>query len=410
MRRASCFFPRKLQPQMNAFPLLRHYFYKHSRNTHGFSHWFGVFGMTAVPLMWMGGLCSFFDKSQSMPFVSVPNMDLFHGYPALSSKMDDEKAIEALEQHLNSLSLSLPDMFSLSEIMNWVGAQASENQVGQLSYYVLEGCDALVTPTFTCMANSIRQVASQFNSGESPGRYETHPKDFQYDHTQGPAEQQTAFIAALMRWLYKDECDSLSAFKKYPEFETYFDYQHGYLTPRCGYEQAGLEFLKSHINEILLNVQRVGIDGTNQSATQVLNSALALGAYDDAREQRTEAGNRVIVQMSELLLTAQYKAVAAVAIREARLNPDQRIPVCFTAVGGGVFENNPEAIKTALGEACDLMERSGLSNIDVCFSAYQSSEAEMFGSKHFEQATIVTEEQLSQLSSLSALSAKSFVM
>lgn len=331
--------------------------------------------------------------------------NLFQASPVLPFKSDEEKTDEEIRRLESLLAMSKnhkPDMFSISEIMSWLGdAHVEASSSESVKYYILERCDSSEVPRYDAMANSVRQVASQFNSGESPGRYLTHPKEFSFDHTQGPAEQQTSFCAALSRWVYRDQCDSLSPLKLYPEFEQYFDYQFGYLTPRNGFEAQGLAFLKEHVREININVQRVGIDGTRNTAIQVLNASLALGPYDFAREARTKSDNQIIVEMSSVLLTAQYEAVAAVAIQEARKKPYLRIPLCLTLVGAGVFSNDVNAVKNAIGAACDFVEKSGVKNIDVCLSAYQHSEAEIFRTTHFCDAPVLDQEALSALSRLS---------
>ncbi len=330
--------------------------------------------------------------------------DHYQAYPALPFGNDKEKTDEEIRRLESVLVASdhKPDMFSIAEILSWSGdsyVEALSNE--SVKYFILERCDAAEVPRYDVMANSVRQVASQFNSGESPDRHLTHPKEFQFDHTQGPAEQQTSFCAALSRWVYRDQCDSLSLLKSYPEFERYFDYQFGYLTPKKGVEAQGLAFLKAHVHEIKLNVQQVGIDGTRHSVIQVLNAGLALGPYDFAREERTEAGNKIIAEMCAVVLKAQYEAVAAVAVREARINPEKRIPLCLTLVGAGVFSNDVDAVRNAISAACDFVEKSGVNNIDVCLSAYQHSEAEIFSTLHFRDAPVLDQATLSRLSKLS---------
>lgn len=337
-------------------------------------------------------------------FQQSSDLNSFQAFPILPFDADKEKTDEEICRLESMLIVSKhkPDMFPIGDILSWSGDSYTESSSSDsVRYYILEHCDSSEVPRYDAMANSVRQIASQFNSGESPGRYLTHPKEFAFDHTQGPAEQQTSFCAALSRWVYRDHCDSLTPLKIYPEFDQYFDYQFGYLTPRKGVESQGLAFLKKHVHEINLNVQRVGIDGTRNTVTQVLNAGLALGPYDFAREARTEFGNQVIIEMSELLLTAQYEAVAAVAVREARKKPNMRIPLCLTLVGAGVFSNDVGAVKKAIGAACDFVEKSGIKNIDVCLSAYQHSEAEIFRTTHFNDALVLDQETLSKLSRLS---------
>ena len=96
------------------------------------------------------------------------------------------------------------------------------------------------------MQGAVRQVASQFNNGESKGRYLTQPDNFKTDPTQGPAEQRTSGGAALARYAHSKACDSFAVILADPqlkaEFNSIFDYQFGYLTPKEGQEQKGIAF------------------------------------------------------------------------------------------------------------------------------------------------------------------------
>src|SRR3990167_4354284 len=361
-----------------------------------FHHSFNMLSMLPPSFQLSFLLHSFPEKKKNDPFMT---------FPALQTSTTDEKTLMLLEGLLKTYFSSYkPDLFPISEILSWASEPKSHTPTTDaLKYYILERCDSALTPTFAAMNKAVRQLASQFNLGESPSRELTHPKEFSSDHTQGPAEQSASVFAALLRWIHRDTSDGMVTLQAYEEFNQHFDYQFGYLTPRLGHEEEGLAFLKTHVEKIKLNVQRVGIDGTDQTAIQVLNSALALGPYDPDREKRTEEGNRAIREMSELLLTEQFKAVAAVTIKEARQNPWMRIPVIFTPVGGGVYSNEPDAIKAALRAACDLIEKSRITNIDVCLSAYQPGEADIFKSEHFLNAPAINQETLSRLQNLSNL-------
>lgn len=271
--------------------------------------------------------------------------------------------------------------------------------------YLLQGCDARVVPGFTSMQGSVRQVASQFNNGESKGRYATTPNKFKTDPTQGPAEQRTFGGAAIARYAHSSSCDCCGELLSDPlissEFNTLFDYQHGDLTPKAGQEQNGLEFLKKHINKLALNIERVGFDGVlGQSVVQVLNSGLALGYYDQYKRKPEDL--KYINEMSELLLTAQYKLVSAVAILEAQNNPDKRIPVTFTLVGGGVFGNDKIAISRALSQSIKFIQDSGVANIDICLSVYSATELNEYinitasGDEFVELREILNQKPISQ--------------
>lgn len=270
-----------------------------------------------------------------------------------------------------------PTMISIDDLLAQVSLTPQDKAQTGMGLYLLQGCDARTVPAFACMQGAVRQVASQFNNGESKGRYETQPDNFKTDPTQGPAEQRTAGGAALARYAHNKNSDCFAPILADPglktEFNTLFDYQYGYLTPKEGQEKKGLDFLKKHINQIVLNVERVPIDGVaGQTAIQVLNSGLALGGYD--LYHRTPEATGYLKEMTELVLSAQYKAVSAIAILEAQKNPEKRIPVSFTMVGGGAFGNDKVAIAKSVSQAIKLIKESGVNNIDICLSIYQASE------------------------------------
>lgn len=272
-----------------------------------------------------------------------------------------------------------PTMMYLNELIHQASNQSNKtkNSNSTSQTYLLQGCDSRLVAGFSAMQGAVRQIASQFNNGESQGRYLTQPNKFKQDRTQGPAEQRTSGGAAIARYAYSDSCDVFGMLLADPvikaEFDGLFDYQYGFLTPKGGKEQEGLKFLKTHINKLVLNVERVAIDNApGQTAIQVLNSGLALGGYD--AYDRTEAGTHHLIEMTEMLLTAQYKAVAAVAILEAENNPKKAIPVSFTLIGGGAFGNDRTAIAKAVSEAIKLIKSSGLANIQVCLSIYSTEE------------------------------------
>jgi hypothetical protein len=295
-------------------------------------------------------------------------------------------------------------MFSIGEIISWVkgvAPHADKHPQSAITSCIITECDSLKVAGIPCMNGGVRQIASQFDSGESRYYYLTHPRDFKGDPTQGPSEQRTAYTAAVSRWIHKDYCNSLSELQKYPEFDQCFDYRFGRLTPRLGHEAEGLSFLQAHVDEIRLNVQRVGIDGTQNTAIQVLNAGMALGSFDADGEKRTAFGKKAIFQMSNLLLTAEYKAVAAVAIAEAQKYPQKEIPVSFTLVGAGMFGNDKKAVSNGINAACELIAKSGMNNIVPCLSVYFPDEIAQYRTGYFDNAPVLNQEMLSKLSRLS---------
>lgn len=335
--------------------------------------------------------------------------DPYTTFPRLSSGPYEKREMQenAAEWFLSLLpsSMTMPSLFSLEEIISWGKSDKTTPQrelLGQsLKCCITIGCDSLDSAILPCMDGAIRQTASQPDLGETRYYYETHPRDFRNDPTQGPSEQRTAYVAALARWIHRKECDSLSELKKYPEFNEYFDYRFGRLTPKLNLEQKALDFLKKHINKIKLNVQRVELDGSKNSAVQVLNFALALGPFDDHAEERTETAKKYINEMCEILLIQEYKAVASVAIREARKHPEKEIPLSLTLVGGNMFGNSSESIKKGIEAACNTIRHSGVRNITPVLSAFFSENAALYKTGSFSNAPVLSEEDLAGLSRIS---------
>ncbi|CDZ77260.1 hypothetical protein BN59_01542 [Legionella massiliensis] len=309
-------------------------------------------------------------------FFENPIIPVFPEYSPDKAK-PSETASLVDEIRSGKKSCPKPTMISIGDLLGQIPDGAQEKAEHRVGLYLLQGCDARKAPAFSSMNGSVRQIASQFNNGESQGRYLTQPDNFHTDPTQGPAEQRTSGGAAIARYAHNRSCDSFAAILAHPalkaEFNNLFDYRFGYLTPKEGREEQGLAFLKKHINKLVLNVERVAIDGVpDQTAIQVLNSGLALGRY--APFQRTPKAVVHLSEMTEILLGAQYKAVAAVAILEAQQNPGKRIPVSFTMVGGSAFGNDKKAIAKSVSQAIKLVRESGVNNIDICLSIFTTVE------------------------------------
>lgn len=376
-----------------------------------------------TPLFFMGGtnqisslqseyLASLF-KKMTNTFQCLLNQkngeDPYTTFPRLSSGPYEnrERQENAAEWFLTLLpsSMTMPSLFSLEEIITWgipKKAAHSNEQVNEpLKCCITVDCNSLDSAIMPCMNDAIRQTASQPDLGETRYYYETHPKDFRNDPTQGPSEQRTAYVAALARWIHRKECDSLAELKKYSEFDECFDYRFGRLTPKLNLEQKALNFLKQHINEIKLNVQRVELDGSNNCAIQVLNFALALGPFDNHAEERSETAKEYIREMCDILLIQEYKAVASVAIREAYKHPEKEIPLSLTLVGGNMFGNSSESIKKGIEAACDTIRHSGVRNIIPVLSAFFSENVELYRTGSFSDAPVLSEEDLAGLSRIS---------
>lgn len=284
------------------------------------------------------------------------------------------------------LSGYVPHMVSIKEA-NAIATRALENttksaqkaQQSTLGRFWLARCDAKELPAL--LPYAVILVASQSNGNESKTRVITAPSKYRKDPTQGPRSQLADIIAAIARYQQITQCDFLKAWRQYPEFETVFFEENGYLTPHVGKEKEAALFLSQHIHELLINVERIN-PALQHTCIQVLSFGLALGAYDfpmdDFLRNQTRAYDvetqTQLSLCSRTLLEAEYRFTAQVAITEALANPDKRIPLVLTMVGGGVFGNSPLAIASAIRAAEEEIMRSGVTNIDLCISAWTSVE------------------------------------
>jgi hypothetical protein len=267
----------------------------------------------------------------------------------------------------NPFMVSIGSMHSPATTSTSVSAATASHGA---RFYLLLQCNALTLPRKQAMHGAVFQCASQANGNESQGRYATDPQHYIQDLTQGPLLQLSDPVSAVARFLKIESCDFLAEWKNKPAFAELFDYQYGYLTPRLNKEIEAANFIAANINSLRVNVERVGAIGQ----IQVLNFGLALGQYDTYAYARTPDGVAALNRASAALLKAQYEMVAHVAVAHARANPTLRIPVVFTLVGGGVFANPAQGIAAAILAAETVIRRSGITNIDVCLSAFRESE------------------------------------
>lgn len=284
----------------------------------------------------------------------------------------------------------VPHMVSIQEA-HYISTRALENatksaqkvQQSSLRRFWLAGCDAKRLPTL--LPYAVIQVASQSNGNESKIRGITAPSKYRKDPTQGPRSQLADIIAAIARYQQITRCDFLKAWREHPEFDTAFFEENGYLTPQVGQEKEAAAFLSQHIHELLINVERIN-PALQHTCVQVLSFGLALGVYDfpiddSFRNQTRESDAETQAQLSlcsRILLEAEYRFTAQVAITEALANPDKRIPLVLTMVGGGVFGNSPFAIASAIKTAEAEIMRSGVNNIDLCVSAWKPAEIDRY--------------------------------
>lgn len=314
-----------------------------------------------------------------LKFFSHPEIPAFPQFKPDEATKDETNAM-VKDIRDNPDSCPKPKMMRLNNLLT-LELEEPKSVSKAVGLYLLEHCDAFKLASFDCMQGAIHQVASQFNNGESMGCYLTPPNLFKLDPTQGPAEQRTSGGAAMARFAHRECCDCFGELLLDPQiaqqFDELFDYRFGYLTPKIDKEKECVEFLKQHVDKLLLNVERVAIDGKpSQSVIQVLNSGIAIGQYD--LPGRNGDASVFLSQMTDILLGAQYQAVAKVAILEAQQNPNKRIPVIFTMVGGGVFGNDKKMIAKAISQAIAHIRNSGVNNLDICLSIFSANENKIY--------------------------------
>ncbi len=264
-----------------------------------------------------------------------------------------------------------------------------------IKLYFLQGVDALALGSFECLNGAVVQVAGQANGTENMGPYVKHPSNYKSDHTQGPRAQMMDPVAAFARYqaelsaggyrVVEDEkmsrnpairraslgCDFLAEWREIEGFDGIFEEKDGYIHPRLRQEQASVEFLKAHLDRLRVNVERINPElNPNKSMIQVIAFAFALGNYASPGFNRpveyTALQQGQLNVACSLLLNAQYRLIADIAIIEARNHPSKRIPLVLTLVGGGVFGNAPGAVDSAVAAAIRRVQKSNVSNIDVC--------------------------------------------
>ena len=263
------------------------------------------------------------------------------------------------------------------------------------AFYILgPGVDAYGSAGWKAFKYAIVQAASQANALEFASAEPNDPLDLSGDRTQGPAIQKGCPALALARHLYYEKLPAdqkdifLLEFRKQTisdgtksyTFDQIFELRHGYMHPREGWELAALHFIQQHKDKLFINVEHTEFTKNGNPLIQALTFAMALGDYDGpnfdgtrpdgTKFTRTPEAQGWIQQACTELLSAQYEMIAKIAITEAMENPDRRIPLVLTSVGGGVFKNPKESVDAAVMKAMQTITDSGVGNIAVVISAY----------------------------------------
>ena len=272
---------------------------------------------------------------------------------------------------------------------------------GRTTFSFLVNGDASVIPGLRCFDNAVFVGAAQGNGLEAANSFSIRNLwSYAFDHTQGPALQQTTPDAALSRLLFRKQGEMVKAWlDKYDKERKYFHYQNGYLTPKLGVELNGESKLKEaqkimheHGNELLANLQRVKVKGHKRlehpdangnlyqadgerTMTHMACFAINIGQIADTgwgTKVPTAEEQNLLHEICGDLLIQQYEAAASAAVLQSRAT-GRRVPLVLTAIGGGAFRNPPAVIRAAMSRVNGIVSGE---NVDVVLSVWISPQNE----------------------------------
>lgn len=286
-----------------------------------------------------------------------------------------------------------PPLIALSAIEN-VAKEIEADKVGNPSFSILQGSNALHNLNFPVFNGAVVIMASQGNILESPT--ESHIVrlwEYARDRTQGPAVALSTVDASMARYAFREHCDVMGMWlEKYdPEGEN-FEYQNGYLFPKQGKFEKCLSLLEERGLDLLMNVQQARVDNAGEKdqqwITQLPLFAFALNVVDYGI---SDAERKAIPGLCQKLLELQYQAAARVAVLKSRAL-GRRIPLVLTPVGGGAFMNPPEAIRAAIESIGPIVANA---DVDVVLSVFDKRQVPDFQKISFlKDCPVITHEEM----------------
>jgi hypothetical protein len=284
-----------------------------------------------------------------------------------------EKAVKIIYTELNVFSRYnnqsfSPKSFSIAEINNKINserlftlrlAHLRSPRRESATFHIVQGVDALILSSSDKYAeNSIIQVASQFNFLESKTENYTGIEKYIEDQTQGPRASLGSLAALMIRDFYFRDKDNNADF-----FIFSGCYSGGYFMPylKNKTEQNRIyRALKTNIGNLRILAQW-GIP--YKGRPPLLQIFTAAPSYQDSR---TPDPGSVGEKICQLLVEAQYRAVAQIAVMRS-LVLGGRVNLHLTLVGQGAF-NNPE---TVLKSALKAVHKTvACYNVDVYIHGY----------------------------------------
>ena len=275
-------------------------------------------------------------------------------------------------------------LFSTPSLAELESKQTRRSQA-KFRFHIMSGADPL-TDIGSLQAfaapHTLFQMASQFNTLESPGPYITPITRYLSDPTQGPRAAISAFAGTFSRHYAAIDKDPSQSFTQSEQHEINLlsdaipisqiaQIKGGYLLAEYIYDAPALaKQLKQNFSRIRVGFQsqvQVGLGhnwvGKVSQPTlinQVMSSTLAGGAYSPGIDLNLGPWKEICLS----LLKASYYGTLLLAI----LAKDKY--VVLTPIGGGVFDNPHGLIWEALFWALDKAEPFLEEPIDIALNAY----------------------------------------
>lgn len=262
-------------------------------------------------------------------------------------------------------NLDAPLYFSVKEIFDAyqeiVKKHPSVSHEPMAKFTLVKGLQVSYLHEYPLAKESFVQLASQYNYLESPGAHIVSVTNYLQDQTQGPLGSIEAAAAALHRTASVESKKLPHALLKVLPSSHQNYYRHGYLML---YNLSEIELgpLYEHIEANIANLYILPQWVINEpSGTKMFQVFSAAPSYQgSARPTINSFGGKI----SLLLLTAQYKAIAELAVIRSLLR-NAPVNVHFTRVGGGVFNNPIEVLASAFKAVAEVVIKYPQVNIFI---------------------------------------------
>lgn len=250
-----------------------------------------------------------------------------------------------------------PTYVDMEQEYNEKAQTLEPNEMG-MRFKVEYGKDALELTLSNDSANSIIQVASQFNALESTGPFLSNVTNYFYDRTQGPRSVMPTASATLYRTLFLNDYNAL----KHTPFGKYV--KHGYLIWGNSSEANRLNQVVdvTSYDRIELPFMISSPELSRHKVTHFFCASAPTGTYGNSSGTNESS---IVYQ----LLKRQYLGIGMHASIEAHKKRKRQI-VHLTMVGMGVFGNDQKIFIKVMDEFLSMFRKQP---IDVVLHSYTES-------------------------------------